>query len=155
MTELDEWGIEVYNEPIIEDYVPEKKRGKSVFDIMMSAFNKKFKPTQVEKESIPEFLFHQILSNDPQTVQLALMFTTHQIPVAKQWDMVNELLGKCYIAYPKKTKVDTDDLNIISDFYNCSLRVAEQYCGLLTTVQINDIIERSQTGHLKTKKGKK
>ena len=153
MDDLGEWGIEVHNDPVIEEYVPEKVKGKSVFDIMMSAFNKKFKPSQAEKDSIPEFLFHQILSNDPKTVQLALMFTTHKIPVAKQWDMVNELLPKCFIAYPKKSKVDNEVLDTLSDYYNCSMHIADRYSRLLTTEQIVEIQTKFLTG--KMKKGKK
>ena len=153
MDELGEWGIEVHNEPVIEEYVPEKVKGKSVFDIMMSAFNKKFKPSQAEKDSIPEFLFHQILSNDPKTVQLALMFTTNTIPVACQYDMVRELLPKCYIAYPKKSKSDNEELELLQDYFQCSMYVADRYSKLLTTEQIKIIQNKFQTG--KMKKGKK
>lgn len=151
MTDLGEWGIEVFNEPEYEEYIPEKKKGKNVFDIMMSAFNKKFKPTKEEKESIPEFLFHQILSNDPKTVKIAVMFTTHKIPVDKQWDMVNELIGKCFIPYPKKVKKDNEVLEMLQDYYKCSLRVASQYLTLLSPEQIENIKDKYNVGKIKGK----
>lgn len=156
MSELGEWGIEVHNDPVIEEYTPEKTKGKSVFDIMMSAFNKKFVPSQAEKDSIPEFLFHQILSNDPKTIQLAVMFTTNTIPVAVQYDMVRSLLPKCFINYPKKSKVDNEIIDLLSDYYNCSMRVAEQYSHLLSAEQIDEIQTKFQIGKVgKIKKGKR
>lgn len=144
---LDEWGIEVYTPPELEEYVIEKPKGKSPFDIMMSAMNKKFKPTQSEKDSIPEFLFHQILSNDPQTIELAVLFTTHSIPVGIQYDMVRNILPKCYIAYPKKsTKVDDKTLNDISAYYDCSIRTASMYVEIMPPHEIERIQEKFKVG---------
>lgn len=147
---LEEWGIEVEAPREVEEYVPEKPKGKNAFEIMMSAFNKKFKPTQAEKESIPEFLFHQILSNDPQTIELALMFTTSNIPVDVQYNMIRNLLPKCYIPYPKKAKNTTDEtIENISQYYNCSIKVAVRYAEMMPPEEIDRINNKYKTGKVK------
>ena len=150
---IDEWGIPITEE--VPEYIPEPKKGKNVFDIMMSAFNKKFKPTLEEKESIPEFLFHQVLSNDPKTTELALMFTTNKIPVSRQYDIVRMMTGKCFIPYPKKLKNDDEVTDKLSEYFQVNLAMAGRYREMMTKEQVDAIINKFNTGRQKVTRKKK
>lgn len=144
---LEDWGFESEKQP--EEFVYVKPKVKNPFDIMNTAFNKKFTPTLQEKQSINEFLFHNILSNDPKTIELALMFTTRKIPVERQYDIVRAFVPKCYIGYPsKKKEVKMEDVEMISDYYNCNMRVAEEYLELMTPDDVQRIRNKYTEGKI-------
>lgn len=142
---VDEWGIPIPDIPIYEEYVPPKKKD-DMFKIMYSALDKKFKPTLAQKKKISGFLFDNILANNENTLDLALIFTTNNIPVNKQYDMVRTLLPKCYIPYPKKSKKPQKDIDNIIKYYNVNERIANQYHDLLSKKELKTINEKYSEG---------
>jgi len=117
---------------------------------MNSCITKKMKPTLKEKQSINEFLFHNVLSNNASSLELALMFTTHNIPVEHQYNLVNIIMPKGYIPYPSKKKdVIIEEVQMVSDYYNCSLRVAEEYLTLMDDEEKQRIINTFTEGKIK------
>ncbi len=142
---FEEWGFEAPPEP--EVFEVKKQKPKNTFEIMNSCITKKIKPTLKEKRSISEFLFHNVLSNNASSLELALIFTTHNIPVEKQYDLVNVVMPKGYIPYPSKKKtIENNVILMISDYYDCSLRVAESYLGLMDQKEIDRIVNTFAEG---------
>ena len=145
---LADWGYEAPAEPEVFEYV--KPKAKNMFMIMNSAIDKKMTPTLAEKKSISEYLFHQVLSNDPNTIELAVMLTTHNIPVEKQYDMIRMLLPKAYIPYPSKKKTKEDiAVERISEYYHCNIKVARRYHSLMTAKDIDRIVSKFNEGKVK------
>ena len=145
MPKYDEWGIPVIEVPHYEEYT-KPKEDTSIFAIMYSALDKKMKPTEKQKKKISGFLFDNILANNESTIELALMFSTHNIPVNKQYDMVNILLPKCYIPYPKKSKVPQKDIENIIKYYGVNERIAIQYFDTMTPKERKKINDKYNSG---------
>ena len=143
---VDEWGIPITKVPQYEEYTPPKKEEPNMFRIMYSSLDKKMKPTEKQKKKISGFLFDNILANNEQTLELALMFTTHDIPVNKQYDMVRTLLPKCYIPYPKKSKKPQKDIENIIKYYNVNERIANQYFDMMTKEERKKINNKYKEG---------
>jgi len=145
---LEEWGYEAPPEPEVFEY--KKPKPKNLFSIMNSCIDKRMKPTLKEKQSINEFLFHNILSNNASSLELALMFTTREIPIEFQYDIVNFVMPKGYIPYPskKKEKINSE-IDMISDYYNCSLKVAKKYHELMSKNEIERIVDTFSEGKKK------
>jgi 5,10-methenyltetrahydromethanopterin hydrogenase len=134
----DEWGIVVTEEVELEEYKAPKAR--SMWDIMNSSIDKKIKPTQKEKEKINEFMFHKLLAKFEATLDLALIFTTKDIPVDKQYDIVNSFVPKGKVPFERKKKVtQSDTIDNIAFLYNCSTDMAEQYLELMPEFEIERI----------------
>lgn len=129
--QFDEWGIPQYNIPTYEEHKPIKKKD-DMFKIMYSALDKKFMPTLDQKKKISGFLFDNILANNENTLDLALIFTTNNIPVNKQYDMVRALLPKCYIPYPRKKNKPQKDIENIIRYYEVNVRIADRYFDLMS-----------------------
>ena len=142
---VNEWGIPIIDTPHYEDYVAPKKKD-DMFKIMYSALDKKFKPTLKQKKKISGFLFDNILANNENTLELALIFTTHNIPVNRQYDMVRILLPKCYIPYPKKSKKPQKDIESIIRYYHVNERIAIQYHDLLDKDELKKINNKYKEG---------
>ena len=143
---LDEWGIPQAVAPVYEEYIPPKKKSEDTFKIMYSALDKKMKPTLEQKKKISGFLFDNILANNESTLELAVMFTTHDIPPEKQYDMVRTLLPKCYIPYPKKGKKSQKDVDNIMRYYEVSERTANQYYDMLSSKERKEIKDKYKEG---------
>ena len=143
---VDEWGIPKAITPSYEEETITPKKKDNSFKIMYSAMDKKMKPTQKEKESISAFLFDNILANDEATLELALIFTTHNIPVDKQYDIVRAVTPKCYIPYPKKSKKNQLDLDNIIRYYDVNPRIAEQYYNMMTVEERKKINNKYKEG---------
>ena len=146
MIEVDEWGIPQTPAPTEDEYIPIVKKKTDTFKIMYSALDKKMKPTQKQKEKISAFLFDNILANNENTLELALMFTTHNIPPDKQYDMVRTLLPKCYIPYPKKSKKPQKDIDSIVRYYDVNPRIASQYFDMMTAEERKRIRDKYKEG---------
>ncbi len=146
---VDEWGIPITEVPQYEEYTPPKKADENMFRIMYSSLDKKMKPTEEQKKKISAFLFDNILANNESTIDLALMFTTHNIPVNKQYDMVRVLLPKCYIPYPKKSKKPQKDIEEIMTFYDVNERIADQYFDMMTPEERKKIKDKFKSGVMK------
>ena len=142
---LDEWGIPQPEVPLYEEYKPPKVKD-DMFKVMYSALDKKFMPTEEQKKKISGFLFDNILANNENTLELAVMFTTHNIPVNKQYDMVRTLLPKCYIPYPKKAKHPQKDIENIIKYYQVNETLASQYHDLLTKDELKKINDKYKEG---------
>jgi len=144
---VDEWGIEVFEEPVVEEYKAPKQR--SMWDIMNSSIDKKISPTFQEKQRINEFMFHKLLARFEATLDLALMFTTKEIPIDKQYDIVNMFVPKGKVPFERKKKTDHPEvIDNISFLYNCSDEVAEQYLELMPEYEIERINRKFIKGKL-------
>jgi len=144
---LGEWGFSPEPEPEVFEY--KKPKQKNIFEVMNSCITKKMKPTTKEKKSINEFLFHNILSNNESSLELALILTTHNIPIERQYDLVNIIMPKGYIPYPSKKKQQENEIvEKISDYYNCSMTVAKEYMNLMDEKEINRIVETFNEGKI-------
>ena len=143
---VDEWGIPITEVPSYEEELIVPKKKDDSFRIMYSALDKKMKPTQKQKEKISAFLFDNILANNENTLELALMFTTHNIPPDKQYDMVRTLLPKCYIPYPKKSKKPQKDIDSIVRYYDVNPRIASQYFDMMTAEERKRIRDKYKEG---------
>ena len=141
----DEWGIPIPETPLYQDEIIKKPKD-DMFRVMYSALDKKFMPTLKQKEKISGFLFDNILANNENTLELALIFTTNNIPVNKQYDMVRTLLPKCYIPYPKKSKKPQKDIENIIKYYHVNERIASQYHDLLDKDELKKINDKYKEG---------
>ena len=74
------------------------------------------------------------------------MFTTHNIPVDRQYDMVRILLPKCYIPYPKKSKKPQKDIENIIKYYHVNERIATQYHDLLSKEELTKLNNKYKEG---------
>jgi len=135
---MDEWGIEETPEVVFDEYKAPK--GRSTWDVMNSAINKKIKPTLEEKKKINEFMFHKLLSRFEQTLELALMFTTKNIPIENQYDIIDSLVPKGFVPFEKgKKKVSNSTITNISNHYRCSETLAERYVQMMPEHEIERI----------------
>lgn len=151
---LSDWGVP--NTPEPEVFELEKTKPKHTdFQVMYSAIDKKFNPSLQEKEKMSEFLFGQVLSNHEQLVELALLFTTKDIPNHKQYDFIRHVTPKMYIPFPsKKKKVDNSKIEAISTYYRISITQATIYYEMMPKEEIKRISDKYSEGRVKTK-GKK
>jgi len=154
---LADWGVPDTKPP--EEFVLEKVKPRySDFQIMYSAIDKKFNPTLAEKEKVSEFLFGQVLSNHEHLIELALLFTTKNIPNNKQYDFVRHVTPKMYVPYPSKKKVVVNSaVEAISTYYRCSIAQATTYYEMMPKSEVERIENKYKEGTAKgkPKKGKK
>jgi len=131
---LEDWGVEIKKQEIEEIEI--KKEKFDLFGTMYSCITKKGKPSKKDIEKIPEYLFHNLLSNNPQTINLAFLLTVKNIPIYYQYKLVDKMLPKTYIKYPKKNKDENAFIEFISDYYKCSYQIAKQYKELMSKEEI-------------------
>jgi len=151
---LEEWGAPKTKEK--EGFVYTKPKPRySDFQVMYSSLDKKFNPTLAEKEKISEFLFGQILSNHEQLLDLALLFTTKDIPNNKQYDFVRFVTPKMYIPFPSKKKGKTNEsIDAISEYYKCSIEQATIYYEMMPDYEIERIKSKFSEGRTSKTKPK-
>ena len=130
---LEEWGIKVEKQQEVKET---KKEKFDLFGVMYSCITKKGRPSKKEIEKIPEYLFHNLLSNNPQTINLSFLLTVKEIPIYYQYKLVDKMLPKTYIKYPKKNKKEDKFLEFISDYYKCNYQMAKQYKELMSEDEI-------------------
>jgi len=149
---MGEWGIEVETDEIkIDAYKPQTR---SIWEVMNSAITKKIKPTFEEKMKINEFMFHKLLARFENSLDFALMFTTKEVPIDKQFDIINRLVPKGFVPFEKgKSKDRENSIENIIKYYNCSDFVANQYIELMPEKEITRINEKYEK-HEKHEKGK-
>jgi hypothetical protein len=141
---LEEIGYtEKYESP--EEYVPPKKK-VNIWHVMNSSLDKRMNPSLEEKRKIPEYLFHNLLTKFEGTIPLALIFTTREIPVEHQYDIVRNNTPKIKIPFEKKNQEESELLERISKYYNCSLSVAKEYEDIMTEQEKNRIFSLYETG---------
>jgi len=134
---LEEWGINVKKHQEIKKEKEYKKEKYDLFGVMYSCITKKGNPSKKEIEKIPEYLFHNLLSNDPKTINLSFLLTVKDIPIYYQYKLVEKLLPKTYIKYPKKNKKEDELIEFISEYYNCNYQKAKIYKELMSEDEIN------------------
>ncbi|MCK5537941.1 MAG: hypothetical protein KAI79_14030 [Bacteroidales bacterium] len=142
---VNEWGIPILAVPTYENYKPEKQK-YNIFKIMYSALDKKYNPSEIEKSKVDAYLFSNILANNEKTLQIALMFTTNDIPVNAQYNMVRTLLPNCYIPYPKKKSKPRKDIDNLMKYYNLNERIANQYFDLISKDELKTINDKYKEG---------
>jgi hypothetical protein len=143
---VDEWGIE--SEPEVQEEYKAPK-GRSMWDVMNSSINKKIKPTLAEKQKINEFMFHKLLARFENSLELALMFTTRDIPVEYQYKIVDMLVPKAFIPFEKNKKnIEDGTIENIIKYYRCSESVAEQYASLMPEHEKQRINEKFNKGKI-------
>jgi len=136
--DMSEWGIAPTEEAEVVMYKAPK--GRSMWDVMNSAIDKKVKPTLSEKQGVSEFMFHKLLARFEGTLDFALMFTTKDIPIEHQWDVINKMVPKSNVGFERgKKKFDDQTLNNVVKYYRCSERVAEQYLEIMPEFEIERI----------------
>lgn len=146
--DMGEWGLAPTPEVQLEEYNAPKSR--SVWDVMNASIDKKIKPTLAEKQKVSEFMFNKMLARFENTLEFALMFTTKDIPVEHQWDIINRVVGKGFVPFERgKKKVDDITFENIIKYYRCSPSVAEQYLEIMPDSEITRINDKYN------KKGKK
>ena len=143
----DEWGIDHKEEPTLEAYKPPK--GRSMWDVMNSSIDKKIKPTTEEKRKINEFMFHKLLARFEGTLEFALMFTSRNIPVEFQYDIIDSYVPKGFIPFEKRSK-NSDDATItnIMEYYRCSERIAEEYEAMMPEYEKERINNKYNKGKM-------
>ena len=141
----DEWGIPIDEEV---DYSYIKPKEPSMYEVMNSCINKKMKPTLKQKQKISEFSFHALLARYENSLDLALMFNTKNIPVEVQWDMVNYLSPKGYVKFEAKSPKEELIIENISRYYNCNYNIAKQYLGLMSKEDIKEMNEKYEKGKI-------
>jgi len=143
--DMGEWGLAPEPEKVLEEYSAPKSR--SMWDVMNAAINKKIKPTLAEKQKVSEFMFHKLLARFENTLDFALMFTTKDIPIEHQWDIINNLVDKGFVPFEKGTKkVDESTFANIIKYYRCSPSVAEQYLEIMPDTELARINDKYNKG---------
>lgn len=143
--DMGEWGLAPEPETVQEEWKAPK--GRSIWDVMNSAINKKIKPTQAEKLKISEFMFHKLLARFENTLDFALMFTTKEIPIDRQYDIINQFVDKGFVPFEKGKKHENDkSIENIIEYYRCTEAVAEQYIELMPEHEIERINEKYNKG---------
>lgn len=144
---MDEWGIETEEEiPVSKQKAP---KGRSMWDVMNSSINKKVKPSLQEKQKISEFLFHKLLARFENTLEFSLMFTTKNIPVEHQYNIINRLVPKGFIPFEKNKKsFSSETLDNVVRYYRCSDEVAEQYLEMMPESEIERINKKYKKGKI-------
>jgi len=123
----------------LENDIPKKKK-VDIFKVMTSALSKNYNPSEEEIEKIPEFLFHQWLSNEQYLIDVVAFFTTHNIPIIAQYKSIRYATPKMFLKYPKKSEKDKN-IELIMDYYKCSKKVAEQYLEFVNIDEIKKKLE--------------
>ena len=141
----DEWGIPIDEEV---DYSYTKPKEPSMFEVMNACINKKMKPTLKQKQKISEFSFHALLARYENSLDLALMFNTKNIPVEVQWDMVNYLSPKGYVAFQARPEKEELIIENISKYYRCNYNIAKQYLDLMSKEDIKIMNQKYEKGKI-------
>lgn len=144
---MDEWGIEVEEEiPVLKQ---KALKGRSMWDVMNSSINKKVKPTLQEKQKISEFLFQRLLARFENTLDFSLMFTTKNIPIEHQYDIIDTLVPKGFVPFEKNKKAfSSETLDNVVRHYRCSDVVAEQYLEIMPESEIERINKKYKKGKI-------
>lgn len=128
------------------------KDKKNVFEIMQTVISTTRAP-QEEIDSIPEFIFRRWLSNNQNTLQMVNFFNIHKIPISSQYDTVQGIFGGKikFIKYPKNLKDESNNLDLVSKYYNVSKEKAKEYLLFLSAEDLKNISEFNDS--LKPRKG--
>lgn len=113
---------------------------KTIFRVL----DKNNLPTDAEINKISPFLFCKWLGNNPNTVLASNQLNlNYHIPMLNQYKMINAAFGgkKLYISYPKNTKDNTADNEILAKHFKINTDKAQEYREFLAEEEINSIIK--------------
>ena len=131
---FEDWGIKQNKK---EEKIEIKKEKFDLFGVMYSCITKKGNPSNKDINKIPEYLFHNLLSNNSKTINLSFLLTVKNIPIYYQYKLVDKMLPKTYIKYPKKNKFNDSFIDFLSEYYNCNYNLAKRYFELLSKEELN------------------
>lgn len=124
-----------------------------MFKILTSSIDPKKTPKPEDIQKIPSFIFCKWLSGNPHTIIAANAINMYSnIPIDNQYWMVkNAFAGKIkYIPYPKKESQDKlKKVEFIAEYFKISQEKANEYLGLLSTEELNLIVQMYTEQELK------
>ena len=111
--------------------------------------------TEDDRKAYNSFMINRGLSYFPDTVlQANLMNMNYHTDVRLQYDVLRSSVRKKK-RFSKWVKAEKqDNLQLIEDYYNCSLQKAKDYVSLLSTQDINTIKDRMDCGGVGLRKNK-
>jgi len=127
-----------------------------MFKTIMSALDKNKNPSDVEINKIPSFIFCKWLSGNPNTIMAANQINRYSdIPMLNQYNMIKSAFGGKikYIPYPKIEKEDTSKkIEYLMDYFKISSEKARDYLEVISSDEINKIVDMYTEYELKGKK---
>lgn len=111
--------------------------------------------TEDDRKAYNSYMINRGLSYFPDTVlQANLMNMNYHTDVRLQYDFLRSSVRKKK-RFSKWFKAEKqDNLQLIADYYNCSLQKAKDYVSLLSTQDINTIKDRMDCGGVGLRKNK-
>ena len=111
--------------------------------------------TEDDRKAYNSYMINRGLSYFPDTVlQANLMNMNYHTDVRLQYDFLRSSVRKKK-RFSKWFKAEKqDNLQLIADYYNCSLQKAKDYVSLLSTQDINTIKDRMDRGGVGLRKNK-
>lgn len=157
---MDDWGLGI-SQPSIEDTVTaeyeamksEKKEQTNMFNIIASAVDKKFVPTQEELGKITPYMFLRYFSNDPSGLMIVSELNIRN-NIPKEWEywFMRLLMPASirYIKYTKKEKFEDQDLlDCLTHYYKCNEKQAIEYYNMLPPDEVQKIRDKYRHGLVK------
>ena len=146
---LDEWGIEIVEETVLEKI--QKKKKVTVWETMASAVDRT-KPyaTPEAISAISPFMFARLLSNNIMSVFWAEELNTHiNIPKERQYQFVRLSFPKNkvkYIRYPKNKEDYSKELLKNAGYeFKCGTEQAIRYLNMLPELELQKFIDKYDT----------
>lgn len=102
--------------------------------------NQNLEPEDISKVS--DYVFCRWLTGNPGTLQIAQMFNLYaNIPLDLKLKVAQKIInGRIrYIPYPKGTKNDVTDLELLSEYFNISIEKAKLYMEFISDDDLNYI----------------
>jgi hypothetical protein len=123
----------------VEDEVEEKVLPKhTTWDIINSIFKKDFVPSPEEFNNLNSFMLCRTLSNHPLGIEVANIINNNsQLDIEMQYWLARSAIQSVkFIGFPKKDKVENENMKNVMKEYNCSEDVAKRYLKLLSEERI-------------------
>lgn len=109
-----------------------------MFKIMGTVLTTK-RASEEDIEKIAPYIFRRWLSNSPETIIASNFLNVMAfLPIETQYDFIQQSLqGRVkYINYPKQYKNNSDDIKIVSEYYNITFEKAAASLEYLTKEDI-------------------
>ena len=109
-----------------------------MFKIMGTVLTTK-RASEEDIEKIAPYIFRRWLSNSPETIMASNFLNVMAfLPIETQYDFIQQSLqGRVkYINYPKQYKNNSDDIKIVSEYYNITFEKAAASLEYLTKEDI-------------------
>lgn len=109
-----------------------------MFKIMGTVLTTK-RASEEDIEKIAPYIFRRWLSNNPETIRASNFLNINSfLPIEIQYDFIQQSLqGRVkYINYPKQYKNNSDNIKIVSEYYNITFEKAAASLEYLTKEDI-------------------